>query len=63
MDYQSSYSIQLPKFINECKKMSERVESAGLQVAKSIYNLVTKDIIPGTNLSESDFWHSFSKTI
>ena len=43
--------------------MSERVEISGLQVAKSIYNLVTKDIIPGTNLSESNFWHSFAKII
>jgi len=43
--------------------MSERVEISGLQISKSIYNLVTKDIIPGTNLSESDFWHSFAKII
>jgi malate synthase len=43
--------------------MSERVEISGLQISKSIYNLVTKDIIPGTSLSESDFWHSFAKII
>ena len=43
--------------------MLERVEISGLQVSKSIYDLVTKDIIPGTNLSESDFWHSFAKII
>ena len=43
--------------------MSERVEICGLQVASSIYKLVTKDIIPGTNLSEYDFWHSFAEII
>ena len=43
--------------------MSERVEICGLQVASSIYNLVSEDIIPGTNLSEGDFWHSFAKII
>jgi malate synthase len=43
--------------------MTKRVEICGLQVASSIYNLVSKDIIPGTNLSESDFWHSLAKII
>jgi malate synthase len=43
--------------------MTKRVEICGLQVASSIYNLVSKDIIPETNLSESDFWHSLAKII
>ena len=43
--------------------MTKRVEICGLQVASSIYNLVSKDIIPGTNLSESDFWYSLAKII
>ena len=43
--------------------MSNRIEVCGLKVASSIYNLVNKDIIPGTAISEKDFWYSFAEII
>jgi len=43
--------------------MSKRHEICGLQVASSIYNLISEEIIPGTNLSESKFWQSFAEII
>jgi len=43
--------------------MSDRIEVCGLKVASSIYNLVNKDIIPGTAISEENFWCSFAEII
>ena len=43
--------------------MTERVEVSGLQVARSIYDLVEKDIIPGTGVDKEAFWQSFASVI
>jgi malate synthase len=43
--------------------MTERVEVSGLQVARSIYDLVKQDIIPGTGVDIDVFWQSFAAII
>jgi len=43
--------------------MTERVEVSGLQVARSIYDLVKQDIIPGTGVDVDTFWQSFAAII
>ena len=43
--------------------MSERVKKSNLQVAKPIYNLVTEQIIPGTDIDSEQFWDGFSAII
>jgi malate synthase len=43
--------------------VDERVEVSGLQVARSIYNLVKQDIIPGTDVDVDAFWQSFASII
>lgn len=42
---------------------TERVEVSGLQVARSIYDLVKQDIIPGTDVDVDAFWQSFASII
>jgi malate synthase len=43
--------------------MTERVQVSGLQVARSIYDLVKQDIIPGTGVDVDAFWQSFASII
>ena len=43
--------------------MSERVEQSNLKVAKPIYNLVTEQIIPGTDIDPDQFWDGFAAII
>ncbi len=43
--------------------MTERVQVSGLQVARSIYDLVKQDIIPGTGVDVDSFWQSFSAIV
>lgn len=43
--------------------MTERVEIDGLQVSRSIYDLVEKDIIPGTGVDNDKFWQAFASII
>jgi len=43
--------------------VSERVEQSNLRVAKPIYNLVTEQIIPGTNIDPQQFWEGFAAII
>jgi len=43
--------------------MTERVQVSGLQVARSIYDLVKQDIIPGTGVDVDAFWQSFSAIV
>ncbi len=40
--------------------MAERIEVSGLQVARSIYDLVKQDIIPGTGVDTDTFWEAFA---
>ncbi len=43
--------------------MSERVEQSNLRVAKPIYNLVTEQIIPGTDIDPDQFWNGFAAIV
>ena len=43
--------------------MAERIEVSGLQVARSIYDLVKQDIIPGTGVDTDTFWEAFASII
>ena len=43
--------------------MTERVEINGLQVSRSIYDLVEKEIIPGTGVDNDKFWQAFASII
>ncbi|MCK5665803.1 MAG: malate synthase G, partial [Thiotrichaceae bacterium] len=43
--------------------MTERVTIAGLQIAKSLYELVKNEIAPGTGIAADDAWQSFSQLI
>ncbi|MGE5154710.1 MAG: malate synthase G [Bdellovibrio bacteriovorus] len=43
--------------------MSERVEVAGLQVAKPLYQLVKDEITPGTGIDPTGFWRSFAAIV
>ncbi|MEH6468169.1 MAG: malate synthase G [Porticoccus sp.] len=43
--------------------MTERVQVSGLQVARSIYDLVKQDIVPGTGVDVDAFWQSFAAII
>lgn len=43
--------------------MTERVEIDGLQVSRSIYDLVEKDIIPGTGVDNVKFWQVFASIV
>ena len=40
--------------------MTERVQAAGLQVAKELYDFVNEKSIPGTGVDQEAFWSSFS---
>jgi len=41
-------------------KMTERVQAAGLQVAKELYDFVNEKAIPGTGVDQEAFWAGFS---
>ena len=40
--------------------MTERVQAAGLQVAKELYDFVNEKAIPGTGVAQDAFWSGFS---
>jgi malate synthase len=40
--------------------MTERVQAAGLQVAKELYDFVNEKAIPGTGVEQEAFWSGFS---
>jgi malate synthase len=40
--------------------MTERVQAAGLQVAKELYDFVNEKAIPGTGVEQEVFWSGFS---
>ena len=43
--------------------MSERVEIAGLKVARELYNFVNEEALPGTGVEAEQFWSSFGETV
>ncbi|UTW03167.1 malate synthase G [Amphritea atlantica] len=36
--------------------MSQRIQTGGLQVAEALYNFVTQQVLPGTGVTEEQFW-------
>ncbi len=43
--------------------MSQRVQTGGLQVAKDLYNFITNEALPGTNISTEQFWSAMDAVI
>ena len=40
--------------------MSERIEKFGLQVARSLYDMIEREALPGTGVSSDQFWKGLS---
>ncbi len=43
--------------------MTERVEAAGLKIAKPLYELVSNDIAPGTGVEPEAFWQALARIV
>ena len=43
--------------------MTDRIQAGGLQIAKVLYDLVSKEITPGTNIDADSFWKAFEQII
>ena len=43
--------------------MTERVQIGGLQIAKELYDLVAKEIAPGTGIDPDTFWTEFGRIV
>ncbi|MEM6906966.1 MAG: malate synthase G, partial [Pseudomonadota bacterium] len=41
--------------------MAERIEIAGLKVARELYDFLETDALPGTGIASSDFWRGFGR--
>ncbi|MEM7236538.1 MAG: malate synthase G, partial [Pseudomonadota bacterium] len=41
--------------------MSDRIEIAGLKVAKPLYDFIENEALPGTGVASSDFWNGFGR--
>lgn len=43
--------------------MAEYVETGGLKIARSLYNLVESEIAPGTGIDSTHFWKAFGEIV
>ena len=43
--------------------MSQRIESGALQVAKTLYDFVNEEALPGTGVDQSAFWSAFESLL
>ena len=43
--------------------MTNRIEIAGLRVAGELFTFVADEALPGTGISELDFWHRFAAIV
>jgi malate synthase len=43
--------------------MSERVNSFGLQVDKSLYQFINQDVLKQLDITEDDFWKGFAEAV
>ncbi len=43
--------------------MTDKVEIGGLAIDKALYELVEREIAPGTNVDTDDFWRSLEKIV
>ena len=44
-------------------KKEQYIEFKELTIAENLYSFVNKNLLPGTGISNSDFWNGFSKNI
>ena len=44
-------------------KKEQYVEFKELTIAENLYSFVNKNLLPGTGISNSDFWDGFNKNI
>jgi malate synthase len=49
--------------INWGKKMSQRVQVGGLQVAKELYDFINTEALPGTGVEVEQFWSRFDSIV
>ena len=43
--------------------MTERIEKFGLQVARSLYDMIEREALPGTGVSSDQFWKGLSELV
>jgi len=43
--------------------MTERIEKSGLQVARSLYDMIEKEALPGTGVQPDAFWRGLSTLV
>jgi len=44
-------------------KKEQYIEIKKLTISKNLYSFVNKNLLPGTGISNNDFWKGFSKSI
>ena len=44
-------------------KKEQYIEIKKLTISKDLYSFVNKNLLPGTRISNNDFWKGFSKNI
>jgi malate synthase len=44
-------------------KKEKYIEIENLTVSENLYSFVSKNLLPGIGISNSDFWNGFSKNI
>ncbi len=43
--------------------MVNRIQASGLQIADSLFELVTKEVLPGTGIEADNFWNAFARCL
>jgi malate synthase len=43
--------------------MINRIQAGGLQIADSLYELVTKEVLPGTGIEADNFWNALARCL
>ena len=38
-------------------------EKNGLKISSKLFDFINKEVIPGTNINNEDFWNKFSKVV
>ena len=44
-------------------KKEQYIEFKELTIAENLYSFVNKNLLPGTGISNNDFWNGFNKNI
>jgi malate synthase len=45
------------------KTMATRVQAGGLQIARALYDLIERDVAPGTGVDPATFWNAFERIV